>query len=408
LKAYLDPILQTILPLLTDKHSPDIRAASSPALSALFQAYVHAYTSGFVPIETLSNASNQCLHGLLVSLAGEINSTSRQCTAEAIRDILQTHFETGATDVDGIHRNPVCNIPRENATELIPHLLARSKDALSRRQDKATAILQNQALDDEDRDACAVELEEEDDLLAVLTDSIGYLLKLQSESFMEVIERLVVGSYAPFLSPSAPESLQALAVCLIDDIIEYGGVAAHKYILQCLPTFFRNLASGHQVLRQSSSYGIALVAKLTPDLLLPQIHTALPLLTALVKAPTAKDEECEGTTENALFAIGFLCTNPIFRTVSWGEEFVSSVVVQLWLDNLPLTADPMEAKTTARLLCDVVVSRDTFVLGEDGRNMQQVGSLLRKMVDAAKSAGEDAALIHPDILIRAEGILSQF
>ena len=49
--------------------------------------------------------------------------------------------------------------------------------------------------------------------------------------------------------------VQVVAVCMVDDLIEFGGVGAHKYIPQSLDIFLGNLQSDHPVLRQSSAYG---------------------------------------------------------------------------------------------------------------------------------------------------------
>lgn len=46
-------------------------------------------------------------------------------------------------------------------------------------------------------------------------------------------------------------SVQSSAVCMLDDAIEFGGDAAHKYIPQCLEVFLRGMSSPHTVLRQS-------------------------------------------------------------------------------------------------------------------------------------------------------------
>lgn len=101
-------------------------------------------------------------------------------------------------------------------------------------------------------------------------------------------------------------SAQVVAICMIDDIIEFGGVEAHKYIPQTLDTFLANLSSDHPVLRQSSAYGIAQAIRFAPELCAGQLSEIVSALMDVVACDEAKEEENEGTTENALFALGII------------------------------------------------------------------------------------------------------
>ena len=82
----------------------------------------------------------------------------------------------------------------------------------------------------EDRGTFSEELDEEQELLTNLTDAIGQLLKLHGEAIMPVMDATVAPLYAPFLGAEQPEALQIVAVCMIDDVLEFGGGAAVKYM----------------------------------------------------------------------------------------------------------------------------------------------------------------------------------
>ena len=123
----------------------------------------------------------------------------------------------------------------------------------------------------EDHEGISEELEEEEELLSQLVDAVGHLLKLYGPQFMPVFDQLVVPAFAPYLAAEQPEALQAIAVCLIDDALEFGGVdSAAKYYPQALVTFARTMKSEDIVLRQSSVYGLAQIARLAPQVLAPQ------------------------------------------------------------------------------------------------------------------------------------------
>ena len=71
----------------------------------------------------------------------------------------------------------------------------------------------------------------------------------------------------------------------------------------------------------------------------------LQALLSIVTMPDAKEEEREGCTENAIFALGNIITNPVYRAegMVWGNVNVQTVV-QLWLQGLPLSTDEKTAK----------------------------------------------------------------
>lgn len=76
------------------------------------------------------------------------------------------------------------------------------------RQEKEDEFARNEGLEDEDREAFAEELEEEEDLLINLVDVIGQLVKLHGAALMPLIDASVVPSFAPFLAPDKPAALQ--------------------------------------------------------------------------------------------------------------------------------------------------------------------------------------------------------
>ena len=183
----------------------------------------------------------------------------------------------------------------------------------------------------------------------------------------------MVPAFAPFLAAGQPAALQAVGVCLIDDAVEFGGEAAAKYVPQALAAFARGMQqTDDAVLRQSATYGIAQVplathrallaprekrqtlhpapapalpasqvARLFPQQLAPQLGALVPLLLATATHPEACEEEREGTTENAVFALGALATLPAYRDPALQAQWAAAgtqpaQVAALWLQRLPL------------------------------------------------------------------------
>lgn len=144
------------------------------------------------------------------------------------------------------------------------------------------------------------------------------MIKIHGEKIMPMFDSLVAPAFAPYLATSQSPSLQAIAVCLLDDALEFGGVSSHKYIASLLPTLMENTTAKHLVLRQSSTYGIAKAIEAAPEIIcqdLPRVLTCLHSILQLApsKASTAaaededddqdEDDDNGGTIENAVYAL---------------------------------------------------------------------------------------------------------
>lgn len=211
LKAYLVPCVQSLLTLITDKNSADVRSSSCLALSKVFEAFLDATKNQFTTVETLSEVLSASLGKLLEALKGEISCTSRACGAESLRDILFACYTSGTEATDGTYSSPLCAPDLAISTAIAQELLQLCGDSIARKQEKEREFASNEGLETEDREAFAEELEEEEDSLTNLVDAIGQLLKLHGESFMPFFDQIIAPAFAPYLDPSQPVSMQ---VCL--------------------------------------------------------------------------------------------------------------------------------------------------------------------------------------------------
>ena len=439
LQEYLLPCVQATLPMVLDKHYSEIRSSASLALVKLFEAGIDATRLGFLPPAGLQELLESILDQLLLAVKGEINASSRICAADAMRDVVEACFLSGTeAAVDG-SRGQFMALPSAAWSRLaVQHLMAKCQESVVRREDKIRAFEQNEGLEGgEDEESFAEELEEEEDLLATLVDALGFLLKLHGEPFMELIDEKVAPAFAPYLDPSQPAALQTVAVCMLDDIFEFGGAAALKYVSHCLPLFVRNFTAEHAVLKQCSVYGVAQILRFAPALCVEHLPVMVPALLALATMPRVSSEEDEedeggneGVIENALFALGMVCHTSLLREAGeggyWGAGVAVSEVAALWLGALPFRADEAEARVASRQLCDAVEQGDTLVVGPEQENLSEVLRVLAEVFQQhqqdeeerrqererrGQSAEENGVWgggsVHPDTLQRMRALVQQ-
>jgi hypothetical protein len=274
-------------------------------------------------------------------------------------------------------------------TNIMKELLAQCAESLVRRNMKEAAIASNAGYDAEDRETAAEQLEEEVELLTSLTDALGQLIKVHGEGFMPMFDAVIAPAFSAYLADDHPAALQIIAVCLVDDAIEFGGEPALKYVPTLLVTLMGKLASTDNVLRQCSVYGIARAAYSAPEQVKQQLNSTLHCLLGVVNSPTADHEENEGATENAVFALGTIATELVYRDAIAPAGVISVAQLgSLWLERLPLGADEKEAKTASRQLCDALERGDVAITGEGYSNLKDI---LRVIAMVLESAAQNSA-----------------
>jgi hypothetical protein len=98
--GYLNLCLDSLLNMVTDKHSADIRSSAALAIVPIFEGFIHGHELGFLnespdPYGILNEILTKIVFKLLENLRGEINTLCRACSAESLRDVLLASYNTG-------------------------------------------------------------------------------------------------------------------------------------------------------------------------------------------------------------------------------------------------------------------------------------------------------------------------
>ena len=117
-------------------------------------------------------------------------------------------------------------------------------------------------------------------------------------------------------------------------------------------------ASEEPTVRQASVYGLGQCAEKAPAAFAPVCADALKVLRQLAAAPTARDEENSSATDNVIGALGRIAQSlPNHPAVKPAE------LLALWVAELPLKEDEVEARCVHRQLCALVKAGNTALLG---------------------------------------------
>jgi hypothetical protein len=226
---------------------------------------------------------------------------------------------------------------------------------------------------------------------------------------MGIIDTLVVPSFVAFVSPSQPVPLQIVGICVLDDILEFGGALADKYVPQALQLFLGFLLSPDNIVCQSASYGIAQAARRAPEQFAAFLPAVVPSLVAKLQSLDKANDDHIGTIENIVYCLALVYSNPAYCALDWGGHLPASVAA-LWRSYMPLRADETEAKVASELFCNSIERLDVNVIGPGFAHLTEVLRIIADcFISSAKAAKdpEDYALAFPSTLKRFESVVLQ-
>lgn len=364
---YCESSLEVFLPLVEFRYSSDVRGSAAQTVAAIFEASCMAgEESG-----TMATAKK--------FLARTLDTLSRQlevedatdmevfyAVADALSDTSRMMYLYGPTD----GADMLGGVSEKEIEVLVSRSMAYVSASLKRRSDlmvkkSSTAgpdlIVEIEKL-----------LEQEEDLLTPLVDSVGWLLKTYKESFVDIFEKHVVPVLGNFLHSGNDVRATLSSVCLFDDCIEFCGVtAAAKYSPLLLQGVLRGLSSdvNDDDLKRAAIYGIAQMARYAPSLVLePQARWIVQNLSQIAGNP---EQHSDAVYENSLSALASMVlfhNAPFVRSGFLKRE----LVLQQFMAALPLTVDEDEAKICHAGLCDLVEAGEAIDLGMIARVAEEI------------------------------------
>ena len=307
---------------------------------------------------------------------------------------------------DGLPPPPSICLDAATADRVAAELAVLATDSCTRRQKKSVEFEQSDELEAEDQERLEEELTEEEELMTNLVDCTGYLLKClrQPNGAVTTFDRHVAPLYGQFLNPAAPATLRHNAICLYDDMLEFGGASSMKYLNTLAPLLVSGLDAEEAWERQACVYGIMQMAKHLPQAFAQVYSTVTPKLIAMVNHPEAREDENTLVTENCISTLGAIARTPAAAPAEAAQ------LLQLWLAKLPLRDDAVEAKLVHKQLCELVETSHPAITGNDFEQLPKVLAVFAQILESieAHKVGEEDSLIDAPTRDRIVAIVRQF
>lgn len=307
---------------------------------------------------------------------------------------------------------------------LVDVLAELLRESFERRQEAEESAANERTGDDDEEEDDDVPAEEES-LLSQIVECVGQGLKGYRTSFLQTLQPKILGYVQMLLPPTRSPSDRTAAICVFDDIIEYALALAccararllchlpllsaccqfsclmprrahtprlrgaqpppgrhcsadggsSPFVAQGAPVLLRYVTDDSPDVRQAAAYGLGVLAEHAgPAYSDEQCRAACAAIVALARQPTARDEDWETATDNAISALGKAL---VHRPAAIGGE---PSALETWLGYLPVRADKVEASVVHAQLCTLAETHGASLLGAKAERAHSIVGTLVKVV----------------------------
>ena len=225
-------------------------------------------------------------------------------------------------------------------------------------------------------------IEGAEDIITAFSDAIGALFKTHKEYCMEIAGKMVNDVLPKYFKNTATNFEKKMGLFLMDDMIEFLGQellnAKWNDIFKILLQYVDHNSCE---IRQAASYGLGQFITNTKNNYEIYAKDCLDILFKAFKVKMNEDEEEEyhSAQDNVTTALG--------KIIKDKKEFYSNLreIYDIWLDNLPITADLVESAGQHDILCDAILNSSDVVFGENNKNVPHIIRILCKIVKSKYS-----------------------
>ncbi|XP_076164575.1 karyopherin beta 3 [Ptiloglossa arizonensis] len=281
-------------------------------------------------------------------------------------------------------------------TQPMADLLHILDKLLNKHFERAVARLEKRK--DEDYDEVVEEqLADEDDedvyTLSKIADIVHAALTTHKSSFFPFFDQ-ICGHFAKLLSPERSWSDHQWALCIFDDVIQYGGPDCAKYQEYFLRPMIQYVSDKSAEVRQAAAYGCGVLGQYGGEAFAQACAEALPRLMEVINDPESRSPENVNPTENAISAVT--------KILKYNNKAINvDEILPHWLSWLPVVQDEDEAPYVYGYLCDLIEANHVAVLGPNNANLPRLISFF------AEALHKDAVSTDNSVMGRILSIVRQ-
>ena len=360
---YLLKTSEILLPLYNYKFQMQIReevAKSIPfLLTCLIQYHLNhqSLTSNII-----QSYWCQYLPILIQSIIHSHNIDYLNLWLESLSDSIATF--SNKDDLDQIYYQ----LSLDDINYIFQMLAEQFQHYESRRNERLYEAKHSNDYDQERQYIHAMQQEIEDESMIYIYDVIAKIILNTKAVCMTSFHQYIFPYAIQLLDQTRNIRANNAGICIIDDIIEHGGVETKQYVENFIPFLYLYLDGTHDS-KQSSCYGFGSCAKRLGIDFNPFLDKAIQALLYVINSKDSRSIDNAPATDCAISAIGKIIK---YCLIPQNEQKYISSLSHTFIDYLPLGADIEESKyvhdellcffTTKIIYTDIFKSANRIIL----------------------------------------------
>ncbi|KPI93520.1 Importin-5 [Papilio xuthus] len=324
---YAEEVVKLMVPMLKFYFHDNVRTAAAESLPYLLEC---ARTRG-----------PQYIQGMWAYILPEL---LKAIDSEPEQEVQVELLNSLAKCIELLGTGCLSTESMEEVLRILNKLLTEHfKRATERRQKRADEdydeVVEEQLADEDNEDVYG---------LSRVADVLHALMSAYRENFFPHLDSLLP-HLIQLLAPGRAYSDRQWAICIFDDVIEFGGPACIKYQDIFLEPMLSGLVAAEAEVRQAAAYGCGVLAQFGGVQFAAACARAARLLADVVNAPDSRNIENLNATENAISAVA--------KIIKYNHTQVDrDQLITHWLTWLPVVEDVEEAPHVYSLLCELAAS----------------------------------------------------
>lgn len=179
-----------------------------------------------------------------------------------------------------------------------------------------------------DAENLAVALNDEDDLITSMTDTLGYCIKTHKAAVLPALSQgfgnYMLGWLAKREDVHIP--MRCASICMLDDLFEHASPQSHVLAPQYYPHLLEGILHPNTIMRQPCAYGVGVCAQFAGDSFSQHIPDALKRLGQIISAPGGYPSSFFNTPLNAAPITPSTIRCPLSYPIPYLSLLISSTV----------------------------------------------------------------------------------
>lgn len=260
--------------------------------------------------------------------------------------------------------------------EELGQILVKCEEHMKKSENRKEEILD--AYDTEEETAEDLEMvvnadkDSEDDLKLEIANVFGILFRTHKVDALNLFQHIYQNHISIAFANEKHLKSVHYGIFLVDDALEHlGEFLSQEVIINFMHLLLKYTLHQELDIRQSSVFGIGLVAQILKENFHPYFEEVVKIITQSIDIPKNENDinkQYHTCRENAISTFGKVLM------VSWGQLTPDrlQIMVDYWINHLPITHDAKEAIIQHNMLMQALVTNYSIILGPQMKNLKAI------------------------------------